>query len=308
MLSEEFPEWTVNKISSKLGIEERRISKNEYVSSMAIEASKSLFAKSKLNPKDVDFVILCTQSPDFILPTTACIIQDQLGIPTTSGAIDFNQGCSGYIYGLSISKGLIFAGIAKNILLITAEAYSKHIHKSDKSNRAIFGDAATATWIGLDNGFSIEEFILGTDGTGASNLIIKNGGSRHPKTNSSTETECCKDDFLYMNGSEIFNFTIEHIPRLVFDTIKKNRINFSDIDSFIFHQANSFMLEHLRKKIGIPIVKFPIDLHHTGNTVSSTIPKLLENYFNKCDIDRNLNLLLTGFGVGYSWGSVLLKS
>lgn len=312
MLATEFPEWSVDKILSKIGIRERRLSCSETISEMAVKAAKKLFESSLLNPNDVDYILLCTQSPDYILPTSACIIQNELGIPSSSGAIDFNQGCSGYIYGLSLAKGLIAGQVAKNVLLITSEAYTKHIHPKDKSNRAIFGDAATATWISTGSGLEIENFILGTDGNGANNLIINNGGSRFPKNHIESHIDSTgysrNDDYLYMNGTEIFNFTLESIPSLVARTLTSNKILLEEINWFVFHQANAFMLNHLRKKIGIDIDKFPIEMEYTGNTVSSTIPLVLEKLLIESKVKLNDNLMLTGFGVGYSWGSVIVKN
>jgi 3-oxoacyl-[acyl-carrier-protein] synthase-3 len=312
MLATEFPEWSVDKILSKIGIKERRLSGNETITGMAVKAAKKLFESSFLNPNDVDYILLCTQSPDYILPTSACIIQNELRISSSSGAIDFNQGCSGYVYGLSLAKGLIAGQVAKNVLLITSEAYTKHIHPHDKSNRAIFGDAATATWISTGSGLEIENFILGTDGNGANNLIIKNGGSRFPKNNRGNFNDSMgysrNDDYLYMNGSEIFNFTLESIPTLVANTLTRNKIQLEEIDWFIFHQANAFMLQHLRKKIGINFEKFPIEMEFTGNTVSSTIPLVLEKLLKENKVNLHDCLMLTGFGVGYSWGSVVVKN
>jgi len=312
MLSREFPEWSVEKITKKIGIKERRIAMNETVASMAIAASKLLFETSKLNPNEVDFIILCTQSPDYNLPTTACIIQSEIGVPTSAGAIDFNQGCSGYIYGLSIAKGLLVAGVAKNIILITADTYTKYLHTLDKANRSIFGDAATATWISQGSGIEIGDFVLGSDGNGANNLIVKNGGSKflksgkfiYPDVNGNIYSE----DHLYMNGANIFNFTIENVPLLIDNTLKRNGVQFDQVRWYIFHQANAFILEHLRKKIGISIEKFPICLEKTGNTVSSSIPLVLEKLISDNSVKFNDELLLAGFGVGYSWGGVVLKN
>lgn len=311
MLASEFPEWSADKILSKIGITERRLSGIETITGMAIKAAKKLFESSCLKPHDVDYILLCTQSPDYILPTSACIIQNELGIPSSSGAIDFNQGCSGYVYGLSLAKGLIAGHVANNVLLITSEAYTKHIHPQDKSNRAIFGDAATATWISSGSGLEIENFILGTDGNGANNLIINNGGSRFPKNFKESFIDSTgnvrNDDYLYMNGSEIFNFTLESIPILVASTLTSNKILLQEINWFVFHQANAFMLQHLRKKIGINIKKFPIEMEFTGNTVSSTIPLVLEKLLMENKVKLHDTLMLTGFGVGYSWGSVIVK-
>jgi 3-oxoacyl-[acyl-carrier-protein] synthase-3 len=303
-LNKKFPEWSEHKIISKTGINKRHIAqKNEFVSDMAIEASKKLFKEHNIDPKSINFILLCTQSPDYFLPTTSCIIQSKLGIPNNAGALDFNLGCSGYIYGLALSKGLISAGIASNILLITSETYSKYIHDLDRGNRTIFGDAASATLISNVEGMAeICDFELGTDGTGAENLIVKNGAVKNP---SREFKNSISDDNLYMNGSEIFSFTLDSVPSLVQKSLIKNKLDMNDIDLFIFHQANKFILDHLRKKINIDENKFYIYLENCGNTVSSTIPiALLESIKEGKCIG---NVLLAGFGVGYSWGSCILK-
>ena len=297
-----FPEWSANKIIDKIGVENRHISDtNQFTSDLAIEAINKLCSEYPVKKENIDFLILCTQSPDYLLPTTACIVQNKAGLSTHCGAIDINQGCSGFIYGLTLAKGLILAKIAKNVLLVTAEMYTKHIHPSDKGNRSIFGDAASATLISSDGLYKIGEFSLGSDGMGAENLIIKNGALKHPKT---TDIETPNDNFLFMNGSEIFIFTIKTIPNLIIETLDKNNETISNIDQFIFHQANTYMLEQLRKKINIPKDKFIIDMKEYGNTVSSTIPIALKNLISKSE-NRD-KILLAGFGVGYSWGAVTI--
>ena len=312
-LSEVFPEWSVDKIGSKTGIDNRHITAaDEYASDMAITVAKQLFHENNIDPSSIDFVILCTQSPDYFLPTTACIIQDKLGIPTSSGAFDFNLGCSGYIYGLGIAKGLIYAGIAKNILFLTAETYTKFIHPADKSNRTIFGDGATATIISADNGFAeILDFDLGTDGKGAENLIVKRGGVRYPRTNSDEVTfdeygNARNENYLFMNGTEIFNFTSQMVPGLVANVLAKNKCSIEDVSLFIFHQANKFMLTHLKKKIKIPDEKFYVDMEDCGNTVCSTIPIALQRAMSKTKLEKGSKVLLAGFGVGYSWGGCIV--
>jgi 3-oxoacyl-[acyl-carrier-protein] synthase-3 len=309
-----FPEWSVDKISSKTGIYQRSIANSEEFScDMAISAATKLFAENNIQPMDIDFVILCTQSPDYFLPTTACIIQDKLGIPTSAGAFDFNLGCSGYVYGLAISKGLIASGIAKNILFITSETYSKFIHPADKSNRTIFGDGATATLISNEPGFAeILEFDLGTDGKGAENLIVKRGGMRFPKNDNSEVVfdeygNARNENYLYMNGTEIFNFTSLMVPKLVENVLSKNKLLLEEVDLHIFHQANKFMLNHLRKKLSIKEEKFFIDIEDCGNTVCSTIPIAINKALNTSNINKGENVLLAGFGVGYSWGGCIIK-
>ncbi|RZK56553.1 MAG: ketoacyl-ACP synthase III [Pedobacter sp.] len=313
IINSEFPEWSVDKISSKTGIFNRHIaSDDEFSLDMAVKAANNLFNEHEISRSSVDFILLCTQSPDYFLPTTACILQERLGIPTTAGALDFNLGCSGYIYGLALAKGLIYAGIAKNILLVTSETYSKFIHPKDKSNKTIFGDAATASLISAMDGLAeILDFELGTDGRGAENLIVKNGGMRHAKDVSGLGDKV--DDFgnihnennLYMNGTEIFNFTSNAVPALIDAVLTKNNILKEDISLFIFHQANKYMLNHLRKKAKIDEDKFYYFLENCGNTVSSTIPIALANAWQNKEIKDKV--LLAGFGVGYSWGGCIIK-
>jgi 3-oxoacyl-[acyl-carrier-protein] synthase-3 len=311
-LQNKFPEWSIEKISSKTGINCRSIAGDQETSvDMAIKASLKLFKEHDIDKNLIDFIILCTQSPDYLLPTSACIIQEKLGIPTSAGAFDFNLGCSGFVYGLSISKGLISSKQAKNVLLITSETYSKFIHPKDKSNKTIFGDAAAATLVSTSGFGEILNFDFGTDGRGAENLIVKNGGMRNIAKAETTDIgdkfgNIHSDNNLYMNGTEIFNFTLSAVPQLVKNVLEKNSIIQKQIDLFIFHQANKFMLESLRKKIKIESEKFYYHLETCGNTVSSTIPIALYHALIDSSIKTNSKILLAGFGVGYSWAGTVI--
>lgn len=312
LLVAEFPEWTAEKVAKKIGISVRHIAaKDETAADMAYAAAQKLFADHQTNPETIDFVLLCTQSPDYFLPTSACVLQNRLGIPTKSGAVDFNLGCSGFVYGLAIAKGLLVSGVAKNILLLTAETYSKHLHPKDKANRTIFGDAASATLV-CDEGFAeIMEFSLGTDGSGADRLIVKSGGLRSPnKVNDLSFDESgnpVSSDHLFMDGTGIFNFTLDMVPVLVNDTLSANNLTKEDINQFVFHQANKYMMSFLRKKIQIPEERFYYYLDQVGNTVSSTIPIALSEAMKDQTIKSGDLVLLAGFGVGYSWGGTILK-
>lgn len=309
-LVEEFPEWTVDKIAEKVGVNKRHVADNETISNMAIKAAENLFSENPaINREDIDFVLVCTQSPDYFLPSTSCIVQNRLGLKKTCGAFDFNLGCSGYEYGLATAKGYIAAGIASNILLITSEAYNKHIHPRDKGNRTIFGDAATATVVSTEGFAEIGKFVLGTDGSGAESLIVRTGGKAFPEKADDLVFDDngnpSSSDYLYMNGSEIFNFTLRVVPKMVKQTLEKNEMKMEDIDLFIFHQANIFMLNHLRKKLKIEEMKFFVNMADVGNTVSSTIPLAL--YDARKEGILCGNVLLCGFGVGLSWGACTLK-
>lgn len=311
-LLKEFPEWSVDKVAAKVGVNIRHLAaEDETAGDMAEKAARKLFNEYHVSPCDIDFVMLCTQSPDYFLPSTACILQQKLGIPTTAGAFDYNLGCSGCIYGLAMAKGLIAAGIAKNVLVLTAETYNKYLHPSDKSNRSIFGDGAAACLVSTDGFAEIGDFSLGTDGSGAKNLIVKTGAARCKQVtgNVSNDEDGHQryDDYLYMNGSAIFNFTLEAVPVMMKDILVKNKMEKDDVDYFLFHQANKFMLNTIRKVCALPKDKFYINLEETGNTVSSTVMIGLKQCLEAGTITSGMKVMVTGFGVGLSWGGTILR-
>lgn len=308
----DFPEWSVEKIALKVGVNKRHVANDEQTSQdLAIKAASKLFEKHAIDKDSIDYILFCTQSNDYKLPTSACIIQKELGLRRDIGALDFNLGCSGYIYGLSLAKGLIAADIASNVLLLTGETYNKYIHAKDKGNRTIFGDAATATIISTSGFAEIGRFSLGTDGSGADNLIVKTGGARYPKAENDLQFDennnPISSDHLYMNGSEIFIFTLENVPTLINKTLFLNELSKENIDLFVYHQANKYMLDVLRKKNKIDENKFYYALSEFGNTVSSSIPIALVEAMKDKSIHSKMNVIIAGFGVGYSWGATLLK-
>lgn len=307
----DFPEWSVEKIAIKVGVNKRYVaSELETAKDLAVKAAEKLFAKQSIYKDDIDYVLFCTQSADYKLPTSACLIQHELGLKRSIGALDFNQGCSGYIYGLSLAKGLIAGGIAKNVLLLTAETYNKYLHPKDKGNRTIFGDAATASIISTEGWAEIANFSLGTDGSGADNLIVRTRGARYPQIANDLRFDennnPISSDFLYMNGSEIFTFTLDNVPLLIENTLERNGIQKEEVDLFVYHQANKYMLNFLRKKSAIDKDKFYYALAEFGNTVSNSIPIALVEAIKDGSIHPNMSVLIAGFGVGYSWGGTIL--
>jgi len=238
------------------------------------------------------------------------LIQDRLGLSKDIGAIDFNQGCSGFVYGLSLAKGLIAANIAKNVLLLTAETYTKKIHAKDNGNRSLFGDGAAAILVAADGFAEIGEFCLGTDGSGADHLILKTGAARYPERTNNIEFDennnPVSPDYIHMNGSEIFSFTLKNIPILVNSTLEKNRIKQEEVDLFIYHQANKYMLDFLRKKSKIDEKKFYVYLAEVGNTVSSTIPIAMCEALKDGSLKKGMKTMLVGFGVGLSWAGCII--
>ena len=314
-LATAFPEWPVEKIAAKTGISKRFYTLDgECSSDLGFEAALKLFKKNDIDPAEIDYLLFCTQSPDYFLPTTACILQNRLGIPTHAGALDFNLGCSGFIYGLGLAKALIETSQAKKVLLITAETYTKFIHPQDKSVRTIFGDAGAATLVAARNSSrpALGPFIYGTDGSGYQNLIVPTGGLRNPKgkedclAQEDVSGNVRSKENLFMDRQELFNFTIKTVPKTIDQLLKKAQLDLDDIDFFVFHQANRFMLEYLRKKTMLPKEKFLYSLKEYGNTVSSTIPIALKNKTDDGTILPGNKVMLVGFGVGYSWGATLL--
>ena len=311
-LVREFPEWSVDKVAKKVGVYSRHLAaEDETAGDMAEKAARKLFEEYGVSPKDIDFVLLCTQSSDYFLPSTACILQDRLGIPTSAGALDYNLGCSGCIYGMAMAKGLVAGGIAKNVLLLTAETYNKYLHPSDKSNRSIFGDGAAACLISTEGIAEIGDFCLGTDGRGAKHLIVETGAARHKAATGKETTDddghVRREDYLYMDGSAIFNFTLDAVPTMMKEVLEKNKMEKDDVDYYVFHQANKFMLNTIRKVCVLPKDKFYVNLEQTGNTVSSTVMIGLKQCLEAGTIHEGMKVMVAGFGVGLSWGGTILK-
>lgn len=310
-----YPAWPADKILDKTGIRTRHIAaEGETAGDLALAAARQLFAQGKVRAEDVDFIILCTQAPDYVLPTTACILQHRLGISTRAGALDVNLGCSGFVYGLSLAKGLIETGAAKCVLLLTADTYSKYIHPLDKSVRTLFGDGAAATAVVRADGPvpAIGPFVFGTDGSGAQHLIVPAGGFRRPRdAQSAVEERDASDnvrsaEHLYMNGAEVMTFTLREVPRTAKALLAKAALAADSIDYFVLHQANRFMLEALRKKLNVPAERVPICMEDVGNTVSSTIPLALVAMRRDGLLESPKRLMLIGFGVGLSWAACIL--
>jgi 3-oxoacyl-[acyl-carrier-protein] synthase-3 len=311
-----YPGWSADKIYEKTGIRTRAIAAaDETAGDLAYGAARALFSQGEVKASDVDFLILCTQAPDHFLPSTACILQHRLGIPTSAGALDVNLGCSGYVYCLSLAKGLVETGAARCVLVLTADTYSKYIHPQDKSVRTLFGDGATASAVvARDNEEqAIGPFVFGTDGSGAEQLIVPAGGFRRPRdANTAAEVKDASGnvrsaDHLYMNGAEVMAFTLREVPRAVNALLSKASLSYEDVDFFVLHQASRFMLEALRRKLNVPAGRLPIHLEAIGNTVSSTIPMTLHALMRTGELIESRRMVLVGFGVGLSWAACVFN-
>jgi 3-oxoacyl-[acyl-carrier-protein] synthase-3 len=309
-LEEVFGNWSADKIFEKTGIHQRHVTRNgETALDLGTAAASKLLLSHAIAPETIDYLIFCTQAPDYMLPTSACIMQNRLGLPKSVGALDINLGCSGFVYGLSLATGLIAGGMANRVLLVTADTYSKFIHQSDRSVRTLFGDGAAATLIeaAISPSEAIGAFVFGTDGAGASELIVETGGAKVPR---SVETGAASEDAsgnvrsrdnLYMNGGAVLSFTLREVPPLYRAIKEKAEIEEEQVDFVVMHQANKFMLDALRKKMHLSPEKAPYFFENIGNTVSSTIPFVLEELYREKRIIPGLRAVLLGFGVGLSW-------
>ncbi|PLX14211.1 MAG: 3-oxoacyl-ACP synthase [Marinilabiliales bacterium] len=314
-LQNDFPNLKVKDLTRLTGVESRHIaSKNETSVDMGIHAAENLISKINIDKNSIDYLIFCSAGGDYITPASACIVHEKLGLQSNCGSVDINQGCTGFVHGYNLANGLISSGTAKSVLLITSEAISKTVHSKDKGNKAIFGDAAAATLISSSNKKHIlSNFIFGTDGSKYDQIIIKHGRERYPLD------EFAEDDFIddmgtqrnhskiYMNGSEVFNFSINKAPELIDNMLSDAFLKIDEIDHFVFHQSNRILLETLGKKLRIPEEKIVFELHENGNTVSSSIPIALIKSVEKGKLKEGDKVLVAAFGVGFSWGGFIME-
>lgn len=308
------PEWNVAKLGKVTGIKNRNVATADVLSSdLAAAAARRLFAEQEIDPETIDYLLLCTQSPDFPLPTTACIVQNAIGMRTDVGALDLNLGCSGFVYALALAKGLIETSQVRNVLVVTVETFSKFANPDDKATRPIFGDGAAATLVTAEEGDAsyFDGFALRTDGSGGGHLVVPSGGNasgeRISEGSAAENRGLASNGYdMYMDGTEIFNFTLRVVPDNVAEVLEKTNLTLDEIDHVVLHQANGFLIEHLRKKLGVPKEKFLVSMADYGNTGSSTIPIVMNDAVKSGQIKRGDKILIAGFGVGLSWGGVVV--
>ena len=303
---------TEGRSAEALGIRERHIAAGESASDMAVLAAEALLEGYGVEPVEADFLLLCTQWPDYQMPTTACLVAERLGLAKSVGALDYNLGCSGYVYGLALAKGLVEAGLASRLLLVTASLYTQWAAPTDSATRPVFGDAATATLIEAVEADAplLSAFSFGTDGKGAEKIIVPAGGSRAPFR--ATPVAVQEDEHgsrtnydAFMDGQGIMYFTLHRVPQLVEDVLQRGGLTREQLDYCVFHQPNRFMLNYVQKKCRLQEVPFYNDVELTGNTVSSTIPLGLEHILAEKPSGGLRHVLLAGFGVGLSWAGCL---
>lgn len=284
-------------LDEKIGVRSRPVAApGEGVSHMAEAAARKLFDDGLAAPGEIGLLVVCTQNPDYRLPGVANILQHRLGLPQSIAAFDINLGCSGFVTGLSVVRSMMLAEGVDKALLVTTEAYSKVMGEGDRHTLPLFGDGAAATLVTADGPGAIGRFVFGSDGSGAEHLIVRGGGGLHPLDPPTG------DNALFMDGRAIFTFMMRRVPKNVKDCLKANGLEMDDIDVFAFHQASRYMLENLRGMLRLPEEKVPVFLENTGNTVSSTIPVVLESLGGPEGL-AGKRVLVAGFGVGLSWAA-----
>jgi 3-oxoacyl-[acyl-carrier-protein] synthase-3 len=297
--------WTGPRIEAKTGIRARRVAAaEETAGDLCARAAERLFAERQIDRSTIDALIVCTQSPDYLLPSTACLLQDRLQLPQTCAAFDVTLGCSGYTYGLWLARSLVLSQSARNVLLLTGDTYTKYCRPTDLAVASLFGDGAAASLI-TDRPeqawAEIGPSVLGTDGRGAPHLIVPVGGARQPLATPEAERA------LHMNGAEIASFAVSTIKPLLQRLLDKLGRTWDEVEHFVFHQANPAFVQRLAAAYRLPLEKVPVGLADIGNTCSATIPMLLEECVQTRRFRPGDRLLLAGFGVGYSWAATALE-
>lgn len=291
-------EWDAERFGDKTGILARRVASPGSTSSdLAYQAALTLFERGKCAPETFDFVLFCSEGPDYITPATAATLQHRLGIPQRSGALDINQACAGYIYATSVAASLVDAGVARNVLVFTGNVFSM-LTDPNPAVQPLFGDAGSATWIGAVESDEprIGPFVFGTDGGGAEHLIIRGGGFRNRDMKIALE----------MNGAEVAAFTLRVVPPMMNELLERARLTLADIDWFAFHQPNRLLLDQLCRKLRLPADRLFVEVEETANTGSTTIPIVLDAAYRRGELQPGQRVMLAGFGAGLSWGATLV--
>jgi 3-oxoacyl-[acyl-carrier-protein] synthase-3 len=313
-LAKENPDWDIKKIEEKSGVKSRHIANSDQTAlDLAIKAVEKVFSKGKIRKDQIDAIIFCTQSPDYIMPSNSFLIHRYFSFNEKIWAFDYNLACSGYIFGLAISRGIIETMLAKNVLLITAETYSKYINCRDRSTSILFGDAAAASIISNDRGRGIIDVILSSNGEKFETFYIPAGGCKIPKDLHTKETIVDNSgnernlENIHMNGFAVWQFISKKVSEQISKLLTRNKLTVHDIDLFVFHQASKLTLDSLIKMLKISEDKVFVNLKDIGNTVSSSIPIALKDAEESRKLKKGDLVLLSGFGVGLSWGSIIMK-
>jgi 3-oxoacyl-[acyl-carrier-protein] synthase-3 len=308
-------ESQVKRLKRDIGIDKRHITVNEECASDLCEhAAKLLMAELGCDPLSIDCLLMVTQTPDYFQPATSCVLHGRLGLGKHCATFDINLGCSGYVYGLWISSMMISAGNCKRVLMLAGDTISRCVSPQDRSVAPLFGDAGSATMIEIGEDEDSMTFVLNTDGKGYKHLIIPAGGFRKrpsPQTSQIIEGKdgnSRSEEHLYMNGAEIFTFSIREVPTVIEEVLAASDWDKEEIDYFVLHQANEFIIKNIMRKIKVTLEKAPYDIFGKyGNQSSVSIPVTICENFAPILQKKSLKMVLAGFGTGLSWAACTLS-
>lgn len=295
------------RLSKSTGIKTRRIVDHQTCTSdLCHAAADDLLARLNWDRASVDALIFITQTPDYLLPATSCTLQSRLGLSKRCAAFDVNLGCSGYVYGVWLASQMVATGLNR-VLLLVGDTLSRICRPEDRSTRPLFGDAGSATAFVADPTAGPACFVLGTDGEGKNHLIVRRGQFREVAQFGQPPPTPNDGPLLFMDGAEIFSFTLREVPQLVRQTLALANWTLNDVSSVVMHQANTFILNQLAKRIELSADKMPLSIGEFGNTSSATIPLTMAANLNCRLTVAPQKIMMVGFGVGYSWGSVAVE-
>lgn len=314
-LGELFPAWNMPALEKKTGVVCRHIAEDDETAlDLSVAACKKFFVETAMDPSEIGGILYCTQSPDFIMPPNALLLHRHFDFRNDIPAFDINLACSGYVYALSIAKSMVVAGVVTNMLVVTADTYSKHINPRDRSTRTLFGDAASVTLVeACEDQCGILTQSLASDGKFYKKFYIPAGGHRNPKCESTAFDDIDaygnvrNEEQIHMDGLGIWNFIRSKVPDHIQDFLEKSNVSSTEIDQFVFHQASKLTLDSLVKILKLNPDKVFSNLENIGNTVSSSIPIALADAKKQGRIQGGDLVLISGFGVGLSYGSMLIR-
>ncbi|MFZ6752919.1 ketoacyl-ACP synthase III [Undibacterium sp. Dicai25W] len=306
----------VNRTARICGVEQRYIAPSDVCASdLCYTAAEALLDQIRWEKSSVDLLIYLTQTPDYIVPATSCVLHERIGLSHACGAFDMGLGCSGYVYALMTAFSMLAKQGMKRILLLVGDTPSKMISPFDIPANILFGDAGTATAITFDEDAGESHFVVGTNGAGSKSLIIPAGAYRQPSNEHTSVREVNEKDGsarsledLYMDGAAVFGLTLKHVPALVDQLYQVSGWKQGDVSQWLFHQANQFMVEYFAKKFGVTEAQFPMNVARFGNTSPSSIPLLMVSEQFSARMESNFTKMgMIGFGVGFSWGGAFLE-
>lgn len=313
-LDREHPEWNISSAADRSGVRQRHVvSDGETALDLAETACRTLLQRHIGLPDELDSLLFCTQSPDYLLPPNSCVLHGRLGLPERVAAFDMSHACSGFVYSLAIADSMIRAGFAKHMLVVTADTYSRYVHPGDRATRILFGDGAAATWVAADAERGVLEVLCRTAGKGFEKFHIPAGGCRTPR---SPETRLEQVDasgnrrsleHIHMSGRDILGFVNSKIPNHVRELLGRQQLTVDQVDWFVFHQASATALDSLARLLRIDDVRMVRHLEQVGNTVSASIPMAVRHGVDTGQIRPGSRGVICGFGAGLSWASALVQ-